>query len=110
MFSMPEREDEHTGTDNHDPDPFTSGWPRRHHQCPQLRVRGQYAVFAKRGSAHFAKRSYADTKAYEGAVVAEEPAPRCMNSSGLMTRCVVPSRHGVLSFSSTCPAALSCTR
>ncbi len=34
-------------------------------------------------------------------------ASRCMNSSGLITRCVVPSRHGVLSFSSTCPAALS---
>jgi len=33
-----------------------------------------------------------------------------MNSSGLMTKCVVPSRHGVLSFNSTCPAVLSCTR
>jgi hypothetical protein len=33
-----------------------------------------------------------------------------MNSNGLITRCVVPSRHGVLSLSSTCPAALSCTR
>jgi starvation-inducible DNA-binding protein len=33
-----------------------------------------------------------------------------MNSSGLITRCVVPSRHGVLSLSSTWPAALSCTR
>jgi hypothetical protein len=30
-----------------------------------------------------------------------------MNSIGLITRCVVPSRHGVLSFSSTCPAAWS---
>jgi hypothetical protein len=28
-----------------------------------------------------------------------------MNSSGLMSRCVGPSRHGVLSLSSTCPAA-----
>ena len=37
-------------------------------------------------------------------------ASRCMNSSGLKTRCVVPSRHGVFSFSSTCPAALTCTR
>ncbi len=37
-------------------------------------------------------------------------ASRCMNSSGLITRCVVPSRQGILSFSSTCPAALSCTR
>ena len=34
-------------------------------------------------------------------------ASRCMNSSGLLTRDVVPSRHGVFSFSSTCPAALS---
>lgn len=37
-------------------------------------------------------------------------ASRCMNSSGLNTRCVVPTLHGVLSLSSTCPAALSCTR
>jgi len=37
-------------------------------------------------------------------------ANRCMNSSGLITRCVVPSRHGVLSLSSTCPAALTCMR
>ena len=37
-------------------------------------------------------------------------ASRCMNSSGLMTRCAVRSRHGVLSLSPTCPAALSCTR
>jgi len=39
-------------------------------------------------------------------------ASRCMNSSGDITKCVVPSRHGVLimSFNSTCPAALSCTR
>jgi hypothetical protein len=37
-------------------------------------------------------------------------ASRCMNSSVLITRCVVPSRHGVLSLSCTCPAALSCTR
>ena len=33
-----------------------------------------------------------------------------MNSSGDITRCVVPSRQGVLSFSTTCPAALHCTR
>ena len=31
------------------------------------------------------------------------PAPR-MNSGGLMTRCVVPARHVVLSLSSACPA------
>lgn len=35
---------------------------------------------------------------------------RCMNSSGDMTRCVVPSRQAVLSLSTTCPAALVCTR
>ena len=39
-----------------------------------------------------------------------EAASRCMNSSGDIIRCVVPSRQGVLSFSSTCPAALSCNR
>ena len=33
-----------------------------------------------------------------------------MNSIELITKCVVPLRHGVLSFSSTGPAALSCTR
>ena len=37
-------------------------------------------------------------------------ARRCMNSSGDITKCVVPSRHGVLSLSTTCPAALVCTR
>ena len=36
-------------------------------------------------------------------------ASRCRNSSGLITSCVVPSRHGFLSLSSTWPAALSCT-
>ena len=33
-----------------------------------------------------------------------------MNSSGDITRWVVPSRQGVLSFSTTWPAALACTR
>lgn len=33
-----------------------------------------------------------------------------MNSSGLMTKWVVSSRHGVLSLRSNCPTALSYTR
>ena len=37
-------------------------------------------------------------------------ASRCMNSSGDITRCVVPSRQGVFNLSTTCPAALVCTR
>jgi hypothetical protein len=37
-------------------------------------------------------------------------ASRCVNSSGDMTRRVLPSRQGVFSFSTTCPAALICTR
>jgi len=37
-------------------------------------------------------------------------AMRCMNSSGDITKCVVPSRQGVFSFSTTCPAALICAR
>jgi hypothetical protein len=37
-------------------------------------------------------------------------ASRRMNSSGLITRCEVPSRHGDLSLSTTCPAALVCAR
>ena len=37
-------------------------------------------------------------------------ASRCMNSSGEMTRCVVPSRQGVLSLSTTCSTTLVCTR
>ena len=37
-------------------------------------------------------------------------ASRCMNSSGDITRCVVPSCQGVFSFSITCAAALHCTR
>ena len=34
-------------------------------------------------------------------------ASRCTNSSGDMTRCVVPSRQAVLSLSTTCLAALA---
>jgi hypothetical protein len=37
-------------------------------------------------------------------------ASRCMNSSGLSTRCVVPSRHGVFNSSCTCPAAFTWMR
>ncbi len=37
-------------------------------------------------------------------------ASRCMYSNGDITRCVVPSRHGVFSFSTTRPAAMHCTR
>jgi len=33
-----------------------------------------------------------------------------MNSSGDMTKCVMPSRQGVLSFNTTCSAAFVCTR
>jgi len=33
-----------------------------------------------------------------------------MNSSGLVDRCVVPSRHGVFSSRCTCPAALTSMR
>ena len=35
---------------------------------------------------------------------------RCMNSNGVMTKCLVPSRHGVVSFNATCPVALGSTR
>jgi hypothetical protein len=34
----------------------------------------------------------------------------CMNSSGDITKRVVPSRHSVLSFGTTCLEALHCTR
>jgi len=37
-------------------------------------------------------------------------ARRCMNSSGLITACVVPWRQAVLSLSTTCPALLIFTR
>jgi len=38
-------------------------------------------------------------------------AARCvMNSSGDITRSVMPTRHGVLSLNTTCPAALRFTR
>jgi len=94
--------------------------------------------FAQRGSAHFAQRSYADTKRIRCSLgLRTRAARRCMNSSGdnlagralaelgpfgwhkqstglsvprLSTRWVVPSRQGVLSLSTTCPAALVCTR
>lgn len=37
-------------------------------------------------------------------------ASHCMNSSGDITSCVVPSRQGVFNFSTTWPTALVCTR
>ena len=37
-------------------------------------------------------------------------ASRCINSSGGVPWCVVPSRQGVLSFRTTWPAALHCAR
>ena len=45
--------------------------PLWRHQRPQLGVRGQHAMVAKRGSAHCAQRSYADTKTDE-----VQPRPR----------------------------------
>ena len=36
-------------------------------------------------------------------------ASRCLNSSGDLTRCVVPPRQGVLSLSTSGQAALVCT-
>ena len=63
------------------------------------------------GSAHFAKRSDADTKRIRCSLgLGTSAASRCMNSSGHITKCVVPSRQGVSSLSTTCPAALVCTR
>jgi hypothetical protein len=41
---------------------------------------------------------------------AQHAANSCMKSSGLVTRCVVPSRQAVLSLRTAWPAALSCTR
>jgi hypothetical protein len=43
-----------------------------------------------------------------GAVAAAAPAQpaAALNSSGNITKCVVPPRQGVLSFSTTCPATL----
>jgi hypothetical protein len=38
------------------------------------------------------------------------PALECVDSGGDITRCVVPSRHGVFSLSTPCPAALLCAR
>ena len=67
--------------------------------------------FAQRGSAHLAQRSCADTYLIRcGFYRGTSAASRCMNSGGLITRCVVPSRHGVLSLSSTRPAGLSWIR
>ena len=58
--------------------------------------------FAQRGSAHFAQRSYADTKRIRCSLgLGTSAASRCMNSSGDITRWVVPSRQGVLSLSAT---------
>jgi len=43
-------------------------------------------------------------------VLGTNVAIRCLNSSGRITKCVVPSRQRVLSLSTTWPAALVCTR
>jgi hypothetical protein len=67
--------------------------------------------FAQRGAADFAQRSYSDTKLIRfNCGLGTSAASRSMNTCGLMTRCVVPSDSGVLSLSSNCPLALSCTR
>ena len=95
--------------------------PLRHHQRAQLGVGGQHAVEADevqppspdtnspvdclclaRG------RATGPTRPARGR--GTSAASRCMHSSGDITRCVVPSRQGVLSFSTTCPASLHCTR
>ena len=83
----------------------------RHYLGAQLGVGCQDAMFAQRGSAHFAQRSYADTKRIRcSRGRGTSAASRCMNSSGDITKWVVPSRLGVLSLSTPCPAALVCTR
>ena len=62
---------------------------------------------AQRGYAHFAQRSYAGTKRIRCSLgLGTSAASRCMNSSGDITKCVVPSRQAVLSSSTTWPAAL----
>ena len=53
--------------------------------------------FAQRGFAHFAQRSHADTKRIRCSLgLGTSAASRCMNSSGDITRWVVPSRQGGL--------------
>ena len=67
--------------------------------------------FAQRGSAHFAQRSDADTKPIRcSRGRGTKAASRCMSSTGDITKWVVPSRQGVLSFSTTWSAALVFTR
>ena len=63
----------------------------RHHQRAQLGVGRQDAVVR-----------VADTKRIRCSLgLGTSAASRCMNSSGEVTRCVVPSRQGVLSLSTT---------
>ena len=69
--------------------PFLHLGPLRHHQGPQFALGASTPWNLMR-----CRRGWGTSA-----------ASRYMNSSGLKTRCVVPSRHGVFSFSSTCPAA-----
>lgn len=63
---------------------------------------------SQRGSAHFAQRSDADTELIRcNRGRGRSAASRGMSDSGLITRCVVPPRHGVSSIGSAGPAALS---
>ena len=69
----------------------------RHHQRAQLGVGRQDTVVREAGVRSLAKRSYADTKRIRCSLgLGTSAASRCMNSSGDITRCVVPSRQGVL--------------
>lgn len=66
---------------------------------------------AQRGSAHVARRSYANTRRIRcSRGLGTSAASRCLNLSGDITRRVVPSRPAVSSLITTCPAALVCTR
>ena len=67
--------------------------------------------FAKRGSAHYAQRSERTPKRIRcSRGRGTNAASRCINASGDITRCVLPSRQGVLNFNTTCLAAFVCTR
>ena len=87
----------------------TSSGPAGTTSARSLALGASTPWFAQRESAHFAKRSYAHTNRIRCGR-GTSAASRCMNSSGDITMCVVPSRHAVFSLSTTCPALLHCTR
>ena len=79
---------------------------------PQLLGRSAARRIRPCASTSLRAANYFGHQSGSGAALARgsSAASRCMTVSGDITKCVVPSRHWVWSLSTTCSAALVCTR